>query len=138
MNILLDSHTLIWFSINSPRLSKEAINLLEDRQNQLFLSLVSVWEMQIKIQLGKLKLDLGLPKVIDDQIKQNDLRLLPIRLSHIWRLETLPHHHKDPFDRLLIAQAIVENFSILSVDDIFDRYRVERLWTNSKTNDRSI
>lgn len=128
MKILLDSHTLIWFSQNSPKLSQKAINLLEDSRNQLFLSLVSIWEMQIKTQLGKLKLDVSLPEVIDDQIKLNNLRLLPLQLSNIWQLETLPHYQKDPFDRLLIAQAIRENLPILSVDDVFDRYPVQHLW----------
>ena len=128
MNILLDSHVFIWFAQGSPKLSREAIDLLENRQNGLFLSLASVWEMQIKIQLGKLKLEVDLPDAIDEQIRINGVRLLTIKLSHIWTIQTLEPHHKDPFDRLLIAQAIAEDLTILSVDEVFDRYPVRRVW----------
>jgi PIN domain nuclease of toxin-antitoxin system len=128
MNILLDSHTFIWLSEESAKLSSRVIDLFENRQNLLFLSVASVWEMQIKIQLGKLKLDIPLPDIIDDQFKVNGVQLLPIKLSHIWTLESLSHYHKDPFDRLLIAQAIAEDLVIVSVDDVFDRYPVQRFW----------
>ncbi len=128
MNILLDSHAVIWFSQNSPKLSTQAITIFEDPSNTLYCSLVSVWEMQIKVQLGKLKLDMNLSDMINDQMQTNDIRILPITLSHIWTLDNLDHHHKDPFDRLLIAQAIAENLTILSVDSVFDNYPVKRLW----------
>lgn len=128
MNILLDSHTFIWLSEESAKLSSRVIDLFENRQNLLFLSVASVWEMQIKIQLGKLKLDIPLPDIIDDQFKVNGVQLLPIKLSHIWTLESLSHYHKDPFDRLLIAQAIAEDLVIVSIDDVFDRYPVQRFW----------
>ncbi|CCI34347.1 hypothetical protein MTo_00916 [Microcystis aeruginosa NIES-1211] len=98
MNILLDSHTLIWSSQNSPQLSSSAIKILEDRNNLLFLSLVSVWEIQIKVQLGKLNLDISLSEIVKDQTKINDVQILPMKLSHIWRLDTLPYYHKEPFD----------------------------------------
>ena len=128
MNILLDSHTLIWFSQNSPQLSSSAIEILEDRNNLLFLSLVSVWEIQIKVQLGKLNLDISLSEIVKDQTKINDVQILPMKLSHIWTLDTLPYYHKDPFDRLLIFQAITENLIILGVDSVFDSYPVEKIW----------
>jgi len=128
MNILLDSHTLIWFSQNSPQLSSSAIKILEDRNNLLFLSLVSVWEIQIKVQLGKLNLDISLSEIVKDQTKINDVQILPLKLSHIWTLDTLPYYHKDPFDRLLISQAITENLIILGVDSVFDSYPVEKIW----------
>ena len=128
MNVLLDSHAVIWFSQNSPKLSTQAITIFEDPSNTLYCSLVSVWEMQIKVQLGKLKLDMNLSDMINDQMQTNDIRILPITLSHIWTLDNLDHHHKDPFDRLLIAQAIAENLTILSVDSVFDNYPVKRLW----------
>lgn len=124
MNILLDSHTLIWFSQNSPQLSSSAIKILEDRNNLLFLSLFSVWEIQIKVQLGKLNLDISLAEIVKDQTKINDVQILPLKLSHIWTLDTLPYYHKDPFDRLLISQAITENLIILGVDSVFDSYPV--------------
>ena len=128
MNILLDSHTLIWFSQNSPQLSSSAIEILEDRNNLLFLSLVSVWEIQIKVQLGKLNLDISLSELVKDQTKINDVQILPMKLSHIWTLDTLPYYHKDPCDRLLISQAITENLIILGVDSVFDSYPVEKIW----------
>jgi len=128
MNILLDSHTLIWFSQNSPQLSSSAIKILEDRNNLLFLSLVSVWEIQIKVQLGKLNLDISLSEIVKDQTKINDVQILPLKLSHIWTLDTLPYYHKDPFDRLLISQAITENLIILGVDSVFDSYPVQKIW----------
>ena len=128
MNILLDSHTLIWFSQNSPQLSSSAIKILEDRNNLLFLSLVSVWEIQIKVQLGKLNLDISLSEIVKDQTKINDVQILPMKLSHIWTLDTLPYYHKDPFDRLLISQAITENLIILGVDSVFDSYPVQKIW----------
>ena len=128
MNILLDSHTLIWFSQNSPQLSSSAIEILEDRNNLLFLSLVSVWEIQIKVQLGKLNLDISLSEIVKDQTKINDVQILPMKLSHIWTLDTLPYYHKDPFDRLLISQAITENLIILGVDSVFDAYPVQKIW----------
>ncbi len=127
MNILLDSHTLIWFSQNSPQLSSSAIEILEDRNNLLFLSLVRVWEIQIKVQLGKLNLDISLSEIVKDQTKINDVQILPMKLSHIWTLDTLPYYHKDPFDRLLISQAITENLIILGVDSVFDSYPVEKI-----------
>jgi PIN domain nuclease of toxin-antitoxin system len=128
MNILLDSHTLIWFSQNSLQLSSSAIKILEDRNNLLFLSLVSVWEIQIKVQLGKLNLDISLSEIVKDQTKINDVQILPLKLSHIWTLDTLPYYHKDPFDRLLISQAITENLIILGVDSVFNSYPVQKIW----------
>lgn len=128
MNILLDSHTFIWFSQNSPQLSSSAIKILEDRNNLLLLSLVSVWEIQIKVQLGKLNLDISLAEIVKDQTKINDVQILPLKLSHIWTLDTLPYYHKDPFDRLLISQAITENLIILGVDSVFDSYPVQKIW----------
>ncbi len=115
-------------SQNSPKLSTQAITIFEDPNNILYCSLVSVWEMQIKVQLGKLKLEMNLSDLINDQITTNNIRILPIKLSHICTLDALEHYHKDPFERLLIAQAITENLTILSVDSVFDNYPVTRLW----------
>jgi PIN domain nuclease of toxin-antitoxin system len=92
------------------------------------LSLVSVWEIQIKVQLGKLNLDISLSEIVKDQTKINDVQILPLKLSHIWTLDTLPYYHKDPFDRLLISQAITENLIILGVDSVFDSYPVQIIW----------
>ena len=128
MNLLLDTHVFIWWSISPKHLSSQVEKLIADVDNALFLSLASIWEMQIKIQLGKLKLDLPLSDLIYSQKQVNKLKILPIELSHIWTLDGLPNHHKDPFDRILIAQAIAEKMPILSVDSIFDSYPIQRLW----------
>jgi PIN domain nuclease of toxin-antitoxin system len=84
--------------------------------------------MQIKLQIGKLTLNLPLPQLIENQCQTNGLQLLSIETSHIYALNNLPPHHKDPFDRILIAQAIVEQIAILSIDEIFDNYPIQRLW----------
>ncbi|MFM7794468.1 MAG: type II toxin-antitoxin system VapC family toxin [Microcystis sp.] len=128
MQLLLDTHSFIWWSINSEKLSLTGQDLLFDRNNRLFLSVASVWEMQIKLQLGKLQLNPSLQELIKNQITINNLEILSIDLAHIWTLATLIHYHKDPFDRLLISQSITEIMPILSIDEIFDRYPVQRIW----------
>ena len=101
---------------------------LTDTNNTWILSIASVWEMQIKLQLGKLNLNSTLPNLIDNQQRVNNLQILPIDLTHIYALNNLPSHHKDPFDRLLIAQAMVEQMPIVSIDEVFDNYPIQRLW----------
>ncbi|MGB5772659.1 MAG: type II toxin-antitoxin system VapC family toxin [Crocosphaera sp.] len=128
MQLLLDTHSFIWWSISPEKLSLTVQSLLFDQNNPLFLSVASVWEMQIKFQLGKLQLNPSLPKLIQSQITINNLEILSIDLAHIWTLATLNHYHKDPFDRLLISQSITETMPILSIDEIFDRYPVQRIW----------
>jgi len=128
MQLLLDTHSFIWWSINSEKLSVTGQDLLFDRNNRLFLNVASVWEMQIKLQLGKLQLNPSLQELIKNQITINNLEILSIDLAHIWTLATLIHYHKDPFDRLLISQSITEIMPILSIDEIFDRYPVQRIW----------
>ena len=84
--------------------------------------------MQIKLSLGKLQLKTALPELVEDEVKQNKIELLPLDLSHIYALSNLPNHHRDPFDRLLIAQAKSEELVIISIDEKFDGYDIERLW----------
>ena len=128
MNLLLDTHTFIWWSLTPERLSQRVSSLLADPSNELILSVASVWEMQIKLQLGKLNLELPLRELIETQQQRNNLQLLPIQVTHVWALENLPIPHKDPFDRILIAQATVEQYPLLSIDAIFDAYPVNRVW----------
>lgn len=128
MKLLLDTHTLIWIAIDPSKLSERVIDLFTAPNNEIFLSLVSVWEMQIKLQLGKLQLGLPLFELVESQRETNGLQLLPITLEHIYALENLPNHHRDPFDRLIVAQAKIEQMPILGVDDVFDLYGVERWW----------
>lgn len=128
MNILLDTHVLIWSAGDPDRLPTKVVNLLTDTSNTLIFSLASIWEMQIKLQLGKLTLDLPLPELVESQCQTNGLQLLSIETSHIYTLTNLPDRHRDPFDRILIAQAIVEQMPIVSIDAVFDNYPIEKLW----------
>ncbi len=128
MNLILDTHTFIWWTITPEKLSKTASELINHSDNRLFLSTVSIWEMQIKIGLGKLHFDDPLSEIVANQREINDLQILPIELAHIWQLNNLPLHHKDPFDRMLIAQAITENFPILGIDSFFEKYPINKLW----------
>ncbi len=96
--------------------------------NQIFLSVASVWELQIKIKLGKFSFSNTLENVIAKERQTNALQILPVKLSHALYLENLPLHHKDPFDRLLISQAIVENMTLVSADTNFAKYQVNLLW----------
>ena len=127
MRILFDTHSFLWWDNDPDRLSEQAKALCKDPANTLVLSIVSAWEMQIKQQLGKLNLRLPVAELIQDQQNTNGIEILPITLPHVLALEALPPHHKDPFDRLLIAQANAENLSLLSVDPIFNRYEVRLL-----------
>lgn len=128
MQFLLDTHTFIWLDIAPARLSARVASLVQDPRNTLFLSLGSLWEMQIKVQLGKLQLRLPLSQVVAEQQQINRLQLLPLKPAHIYTLDQLPLHHKDPFDRLLIAQAIYENLPLMSVDNVFSAYSVQVIW----------
>jgi PIN domain nuclease of toxin-antitoxin system len=126
--MLLDTNVFIWLNDSPQQIPQQIITLLADPDNDLFFSLVSAWEMQIKIQLGKLNLQDSLPKILMTQQSENNLQILPIQLEHIWALEGLPNHHRDPFDRLLIAQAMATDMPIVSADSIFDQYPIQRLW----------
>ncbi|NMF82627.1 type II toxin-antitoxin system VapC family toxin [Nodosilinea sp. P-1105] len=128
MNLLLDTHVAIWQTISPQKLSEQVRELLLDESNIWHLSLASIWEMQIKLQLGKLRLDMPLPEMLRDLQVKNDLRFLFISLEHIYALENLPHIHRDPFDRMLIAQAAAEKMPIISIDSAFNGYDVQRLW----------
>ena len=127
MNLLLDTHIFIWWEIEMYKLSTKRLQMLEDESNTLFLSLVSLWEIQLKIMLGKFSFPKPLPEIIQGQQEINDLRILPIIPEHIYELKNLPFHHKDPFDRLLIAQSIVEDFTLVTDDPKFSDYSVKIL-----------
>ncbi len=128
MKLLLDTHTFIWWDSAPSRLSPRALQLCQDANNELLLSVASVWEMQIKLQLGKLRLERSLPDLVEGQRRVNGMDILPIRLEHVLALEQLPAHHRDPFDRLLLAQACVENLVIVSADPVLARYSVDVVW----------
>ena len=128
MRYLLDTHTFLWWNMKSSRLSPRAVELCQDKANTLLLSLASVWEIQIKLQLGKLQLTAPLAEVIKKQREENLIELLPIELPHVLGLANLPDHHKDPFDRMLIAQAISEGLILISHDPRMTQYPVQVVW----------
>jgi PIN domain nuclease of toxin-antitoxin system len=128
MRLLLDTHTFIWWDSAPDKLSSQVLALGTDQANEMILSVTSVWEMQIKLQLGKLQLKLPLEEIIKSQQQTNNIQVLPITLAHTLALDGLPMHHKDPFDRLLVAQAGVEELVLVSCDKIFEQYPVKLLW----------
>ena len=128
MKYLLDTHSLIWFLAGDAQLSRHARQLIEDEENELFISAASLWEMAIKFSIGKL--DLGQPFEIlfPEQLEKNSIEILGITVEHLIAVCKLPFHHRDPFDRLLIAQSLVEKIPLISVDSIFDSYGVDQKW----------
>lgn len=127
MRALVDTHTFIWWTGEPSRLSHLAHDFFVNPSNEPILSLASIWEMQIKLSLGKLSLKTALSELVEDEIGRNGLSLLPIELSHIYTLGNLPLHHRDPFDRLLVAQATAEGVEVISIDEKLDAYGIHRL-----------
>lgn len=128
MKYLLDTHALLWVAQDDSRLSQTAKSLFLDDRHGMVLSLASIWELAIKISLAKLSIDQPLQSFIHEHIYGNNIEILFIQTKHILPLESLPFHHKDPFDRLIIAQALVEGIPIISKDAWFDSYLVQRIW----------
>lgn len=128
MTILLDTHAFLWFVWADPLLSALAKSTIEDPANRKLVSVASCWEISIKSGNGKLSLGSPSAVFIPQQLALNNFELLDIKLAHATAVETLPMHHKDPFDRLLIAQAQIERISIVSVDSVLDPYGVMRIW----------
>jgi PIN domain nuclease of toxin-antitoxin system len=128
VKLLLDTHVFIWWFNEPEKLSKKVLAACEDNTNELTLSVASIWEMQVKMQLGKLRLTHSIKDLISTHRATYDLRILPIDLGHVLALDDLPVHHRDPFDRILIAQASVEKQVIVTKDQIFKEYPVELLW----------
>jgi PIN domain nuclease of toxin-antitoxin system len=128
MKLLFDTHAFIWWDSDPSRLPARVLAACQDQENSLVLSVVSVWEMQIKSQLGKLTLSLPLATITERQVKTNGIQVLPATLDHVLELANLPLHHKDPFDRLLVAQAIAENAVLLTADPAIAAYSVKSLW----------
>src|SRR6266550_930625 len=127
MRLLLDTHTFLWFIDDNPRLSSNAKSLLES-DNDLLLSTASLWEIAIKLSLGKLSLPEPFEASVFYQLSLNAIDILQIDTAHLGVVATLPFRHRDPFDRLLVAQAMVEQLPIVSADVEFDAYSIERLW----------
>lgn len=128
MKLLLDAHSFIYFVDRPDALPSAARAALEDPSNDLFLSLVSPWEMQVKSTLGKLQLSKPVVELVQAELDRAAIQLLPITLHHIDALSRLPDHHRDPFDRLLIAQAVHEGLTLVSSYRIIAKYAAPVLW----------
>lgn len=128
MRLLLDTHTLLWLVSDDPKLSRKGMAILVDPDNDLLLSPATYWELAVKISIGKYHLTDPLANYIDEAVRLYGLSILPITPKHAEAIVQLPHHHRDPFDRMLIAQALVEDVAVVSSDVAFDAYPVKRLW----------
>lgn len=128
MSLLLDTHALLWWVDDAPQLSSKARQALLAWESECFVSVASCWELAIKVSLGKLGLRDSVERFIPEQLAMNSFRLLPIDFRHAARVETLPFHHRDPFDRLLIAQALTEKLTVVTSDPAFANYGVDCLW----------
>ena len=128
MKVLLDTHAFIWWTVDPVRLGPQANRRCFDPASQLVLSVASVWEMQIKVMLSKLTVHQPLRQMIADQVEQNGLEVLPVKLEHVLRLDSLPSLHQDPFDRLLVAQALAEGWDLISHDPAITQYSVRVIW----------
>lgn len=128
MNLLLDSHAFLWFVEDSPQISANALSLIEAPTNDVLLSVASVWELAIKFSRGRLTLPASFDSFISEQLRRNRIGVLDVKLAHAARVATLPHHHRDPFDRMLVAQCLEERIPIISNDRVLDAYGIQRLW----------
>jgi len=128
VRVLLDTQALLWFLLDDPRLSKPARAIISQRDSEVAVSPASYWEIAIKISLGKYALDEPLARFFERQLRDNRFDILPLLPSHAGQVASLPFHHRDPFDRLIIAQALVERLPVVSNDAQWDAYPVQRLW----------
>ena len=128
MKALLDTHAFLWFVLDDPKLGAAARQVIEDGTNQICISPGSMWEIAIKISLGRYRLNNTFEMFWTSAIQQHAMTVLPIEVTHLARLVSMPFHHKDPFDRLLVAQAMAEQIPLVSVDPRLDAYGVERIW----------
>jgi PIN domain nuclease of toxin-antitoxin system len=128
MRALLDTSAFLWFISGSDRLSENARNHITDFDNDLVLSIASLWEIAIKTSLGKLELSSPFDQFISSQLEKNAIGILPIELHHLSATTNLEFHHRDPFDRLIIAQSITEHMPVITSDVVFSKYPVEIIW----------
>ncbi|NLX54749.1 MAG: type II toxin-antitoxin system VapC family toxin [Planctomycetaceae bacterium] len=128
MKLLLDTHAFLWMSLDDPKLSDTARNVIAELENELLLSPSTFWEIGIKISIRRYELQEPLDVFVDREVQRNGLVILPITSQHAGQVARLPFHHRDPFDRLLIAQSIVEQVPIISADKQLDAYGIERVW----------
>ena len=136
MKLLIDTHVFIWWDDDYKQLPQSLLDELTNAQNTIYLSLVSIWEMQIKTQLGKLKFDVPLSQKVEDQQSKNRIELLPITKAHIYAVEELPFYHRDPFDRLLIAQTRTDNLIFVTHDANIQQYSVTTFWDTAPKDEK--
>ncbi|MDQ3607253.1 MAG: type II toxin-antitoxin system VapC family toxin [Gemmatimonadota bacterium] len=128
MDLLLDTHTFLWFIDDDPQLSATAQQHIGDPGARVLVSLVGLWEIVIKLGTGKLTLDRPIEDLWPESLAENHFELLNVTTEHVLAVLSLPFHHKDPFDRLLIAQAATAGLPVVSADPVFDAYPVQRIW----------
>ncbi len=128
MKVLLDTHSFLWFVMGDSRLSSKARTLMEDVGTEKLLSMASLWEMAIKVSLGKLTVQEPFEVLVPQQLKVNGIEVFPIQFGHVAAVAHLPLHHRDPFDQLIIAQAKVEGLQVLGNDVAWDAYGIDRIW----------
>ncbi|MEI9959749.1 MAG: type II toxin-antitoxin system VapC family toxin [Limisphaerales bacterium] len=128
MKFIADTHAFIWFVTDSPQLSSPAKKLFESSDSERFLSIASIWEIAIKASLGKLSFDKPLEQFLPEQIALNYIHLLDISMTHALSVAKLPLNHRDPFDRMIVAQSLLENLPVLSNDPALDAYGIKRIW----------
>ena len=128
MNILLDTHTFLWWVAEDAQLSLKAKEIIANPDNKIYFSVVSAWEIIIKVGLGKLFLSEPPETYIPSRTTANQFEILAVQMPHILKINSLPNFHKDPFDRLLIAQSLVEDLSLLTVDNVIAQYPVQTIW----------
>lgn len=128
MRLLLDTHSFLWFVLADPQLSTAAAGLISSPQNERLISPTCYWEVAIKSSIGKYQLAIPHEQFFTSSILRTGVKVLPIEPKHTAVVSQLPFHHRDPFDRLLIAQALAEAIPIVSSDKTLDRYGVQRLW----------
>lgn len=127
MDLLLDTHAFLWFITGDKQLPPRLVNQIVDTDNKCFVSIASIWEIVIKLSIDKLDIRGGFD-TIEDFLDHNDIEILPINFSHTKRLLKLPHHHNDPFDRIIISQSIVEKITIMTKDKYFKDYNIKIIW----------
>jgi len=124
MNIILDTHILLWFLSGDKKLSQKQKSLITDVQNTKYVSIATIWEIALKANNGKLDLAVSLKKFVEN-LDENNFQMIDIQISHIYHLSKLPFHHNDPFDRIIIAQAIIENYSLITNDAQIKKYKLK-------------
>ncbi|MFH0974267.1 MAG: type II toxin-antitoxin system VapC family toxin [Spirochaetota bacterium] len=128
MNYILDTHVLLWFANNDPRISEKAENIIKTSKNNIFLSSAVVWEISIKLKLGKINIDVDLDTFVSEIIRAYNFIPFPVTIPHAIQVYNLKEIHKDPFDRMLIAQSISSGYPIITSDSQIKKYKVKTVW----------